>query len=96
MTEYVKGVEYGIQTTDNKEIIVQFCHKVDGVFKDGLTDEEILDMLIARYYNHMNREESGDNVSVYTHLRQAKMHMIKRKKGKIKKSTDGIDKGNGI
>lgn len=96
MTERVKGIEYGISTTDEQEVTVQFCHKVNGEFKHGVTDEEILDMLIARYYNHMNREESKENVTIYTYLRQAKMQMLNRKRAKSKKAIDGNDKGHGL
>lgn len=96
-----KGQIYSLVTTDNKEIPLQFCHRnSEKKFVDGVTDEELVDVLMDRYDHHLFRDDSEQNMKVITFLREIKRLLIQRTKLKsqVVKThvVDGDSKRNDI
>lgn len=79
MTEKIAGLQYGLTATDGEETLITFCHKINAEFKNGVTDEELVEVLIARYMYHLGRVDNQANNQIYIFLRQIKMIMKNRK-----------------
>lgn len=83
MIVHKKGVHYSLVTTDNKEVELIFCHKdKDKKFINGITDEELVRVLVDRYEHHLYRDESHTNINVMTLLKQILGFMFKRIRNK--------------
>lgn len=89
MTEIKPGILYSIRTTDEKEVMLNFCHKDDGKFIHGVTDEELIEVLISRYQRHTVREESRENYQIISLLNTIRYAMKNRRTRKSKASENG-------
>lgn len=102
MVEAKKGKEYLLDTSQTKHdssvlFRVVFCHKDDGGhFIHGVTSEEILKMMIARYVALVEKDSSTENVRALLHLRQAYQAISDRNFSKVKRKARNDSSGNDI
>ena len=69
-----KGIEFLIDTASvpTEKLHVTFCHKDQyGFFKNGVTSEGLLQMLISRYQFLVDKDPSIENKKVLYHLNQS-------------------------
>lgn len=95
-----KGVEFLIDTSDRlikKPVHIVFCHKdVEGKFQNGVTSEDLLDMLISRHSMLADKDPSHENINTLLHLRQARDWMRTRNQLKMQKRKTNDHQGNGL
>lgn len=79
-----EGKEYQLQTVQKKWVRVLFYHKQNDQFVDGLTTEELLEMLINRQAGFSKTtSHDDDNLNALTHLKQALMFLKNRTNRKL-------------
>lgn len=97
-----RGKEYLLTGSDreqsNDPVRIIFCHKTDqGVFINGMTSEEIMQMLIDRQQHFLDKDASSENIQTLLYLKKALDCMTNRNKGKMNsKRTNGDSARNGI
>lgn len=84
------GKRYIVKQTNGNPLELIFCHKDEtGKFVNGVTTEDLLEVLIARqmYFTRDLEHTSAHNLNILSHLQQA-LHSAKRrnysKKEKVK------------
>jgi hypothetical protein len=64
--------------------IISFTQKTeDGKYNDGTTNEEVINMLIERFYHLQSRNFSLENQLIIVLLKDVRRHMAKRLSKKI-------------
>lgn len=101
MQVLINGKEYLLDGSDRlgieKPVHIKFCQKDgDGKFVNGMTSEEILQMLIHRQQHMVNKDGSAENVETLLHLKQAHDCMLNRNRVKLVKNRLGDSKRNDI
>lgn len=93
------GYHYVLETAEKEKAVdIYFCKNVDGKFIDGITNEEIVDLLIARLTFMVKRRPSQENMNALTHAQQTKqwIHVraysknLNKKKNKISHASKGF------
>jgi len=81
------GVEY--QVTDfadnTKHQTIKFTEKLAGLFQQGTTNEEIINVLIDRFYSLQKRNFSAENQCIILLLKNVRQLVAKRLSRKIEK-----------
>jgi hypothetical protein len=91
------GHKYGVQTANGVEVLdIIFCKNEGGQFYDGITNEEILEILMHRVDHFATLKPSQENMNVLTHLMQAKKWMSVRNFKKIQNRKSNDDRRNGV
>lgn len=80
-----QGKEYQLKTVDGKWLRVVFYHKDKDDKCDGVTSEEVLEMLINRHSHMAITSPSEENINTVTHLKQALMFIKARHLNKLRK-----------
>lgn len=77
--------EYALKNfNSDDEQIVRFTERLStGEFKDGTTNEEVINMLIERFYSLSNKRFSVENQIVISHLKDIRRQLAKRLGKKI-------------
>lgn len=84
MKVIIPGERYGISTAQGVEVLeLIFCKSENGEFIDGLTNEEILQVLIHRMECMVKDKPSQENMNILTHLNQSKGWMNVRNLKKL-------------
>ena len=88
-----EGVEYVLSNfnSDQKQRII-FTEKVKGVFNKGTTNEEVITMLIDRFYALQKKNFSAENQCVILLLKNIRQLLAKRltkKINQVNKITNG-------
>jgi hypothetical protein len=81
------GVEYkATDFADNKKFqTIKFTEKVDGKFQAGTTNEEIINILIDRFYSLQKKNFSAENQCIILLLKNVRQLVAKRLSRKIEK-----------
>lgn len=80
----VPGHSYGIHTAKGFPAVdIIFCKMENGEFWDGITNEELVEVLIHRMSFMVQQKPSQENMNALTHLRQTKQWMNVRNLKKI-------------
>ena len=91
------GYKYGIQTANGVEVLdIIFCKKEGEEFLDGITNEELLNILIHRAEYFVRLKPSQENMNVLTHLNQVQKWMSVRNFKKIQKRNSNDNTANGL
>lgn len=93
------GKRYTLQTAQGMDVIdIVFAHKVDGKFVDGITNEELINILEHRVKQLVKTHMTTENLNTLTHIQQAKSWMNARNYQKLKTRKDKKydDSGHGI
>jgi hypothetical protein len=90
------GVKYKLEKTDGSTIDLNFCHKENGIFQHGITNEEVVKLLRDRFEQLLLKEDSTENHRCLIHIMQIQMHLRSRSDYKLKKHGSNGDRGNGI
>lgn len=78
------GQRYEAQTANGVGVFdVIFCKSENGEFVDGLTNEELVEILIHRMEFLVKKKPSQENINTLTHLRQSKSWMHVRNFNKL-------------
>lgn len=95
MKEIEKGTKYELRcysddfTRDINPIVVGFVHNNDGEVIPGTTNEEVINMLIERFYALQLKAPAVDNMIVIHLLKSIRQLLAKRRKRKDgKKDSD--------
>jgi len=84
MEEVIPGIEYTLKNFNTEtHQTVRFVSKDSSGFVDGTTNEEVVNMLIDRYYNLQKKAFSVENQVVIEHLKGARRAMAKRLTKKV-------------
>jgi hypothetical protein len=97
MRVVIPGERYAISTAQNVEVLeLIFCKSENGKFIDGLTNEEVLEVLIHRMECMVKEKPSQENMNTLTHLNQAKGWLNIRNLNKLKKQRSNDNRRTGI
>lgn len=78
------GVAYKLFNFKSEEYqLVQFTEKVDGGFAPGTTNEEVIEMMIDRFYELNKKRFSSENQVVILLLKIIRQQLSKRLSRKI-------------
>jgi hypothetical protein len=86
-----EGKVYTIRTHGGKLINLVFCHNaIDPVtqvkeFQDGITSEDLIEILVRRHKGFCNLSETTENLNIYTLLKQVQIQMDVRRREKYKR-----------
>ena len=81
------GVEYkATDFADNTKFqTIKFTEKKDGKFQDGTTNEEVINILIGRFYSLQKKNFSAENQCIILLLKNVRQLVAKRLSRKIEK-----------
>lgn len=97
MRVIIPGEKYAISTAQGVEVLdLIFCKSENGEFVDGLTNEEILHVLIHRMECMVKDKPSQENMNILTHLNQAKGWLTIRNNNKLKNRKQNDNRRPGI
>lgn len=83
------GQVYTLQTAEGMDVIdIHFCRKVNGTFVDGITNEEMINILVDRLSNLVKNLQIPENVNALRHVQQAKHYINIRNLNKIKRQKE--------
>ncbi len=88
MKEIKEGVIYELSNFGSGTQIVKFTEKVEGTFNDGTTNEEVINMLIERFYTLQKKNYSTENAAILIMLKNVRKLLatrFKRKKENIER-----------
>lgn len=84
-----KGIHFIAEGSNAFVMDIMFCHKNDdGKFVDGLTNEEMVDVMIARFQHLVEKFNSTENINCLHLARKMKVELQERNKLKIKRKSD--------
>lgn len=84
-----KGIHYIANGTNGHSLEVVFCHKDEtGKFVNGLTNEEMIDIMINRFVHLVEKASSEENIQCLLLTRQIKAGLQTRNKNKLKRKED--------
>ena len=80
MREIREGVEYELRNFNTGEAqIVKFTEKLeDGTFNDGTTNEEVINMMIERFYSLQKKNFYIENQVIISYLKDIRKQLSKR------------------
>lgn len=95
-----RGTEYLLFGSDREEsgkpVHIQFCHKNSmGQFVNGMTSEEMMQMMIDRQQHLVEKDTCTENIQTLLYLKQAADCMNQRNLNKMKKKKNEST-GNGV
>lgn len=91
------GQVYTLQTAEGMDAFdISFCRKVGGIFVDGITNEELVNILEDRYKFLAHKTPTLENMKTLTFIQQAKEQINLRNFNKIKQQKRSVHTGNGI
>jgi hypothetical protein len=81
------GVEYQVTDfSDNERFqTIKFTEKLAGTFQEGTTNEEVINILIDRFYTFQKKNFSAENQCIILLLKNVRQLMAKRLSRKIEK-----------
>ena len=81
------GVEYQVTDfSDNERFqTIKFTEKLAGTFQEGTTNEEVINILIDRFYTLQKKNFSAENQCIILLLKNVRQLMAKRLSRKIEK-----------
>lgn len=81
------GVEYQVTDfADNERFqTIKFTEKLAGTFQEGTTNEEVINILIDRFYTLQKKNFSAENQCIILLLKNVRQLMAKRLSRKIEK-----------
>ena len=86
MEEIRKGIEYKLHNFNSEEgQTVVFVEKIDDGFLPGTTNEEVINMMVDRFYALQERKFSVENQCIIIFLKNIRSLLAKRLSRKIKK-----------
>ena len=78
------GVEYALQNFNSEETqSLRFVAKKDGQYQAGTTNEEVINMLIDRFYHLQKVNPSSENQIILNDLKRIRQMLAKRLSTKI-------------
>ena len=82
-----QGVEYQVTDfSDNERFqTIKFTEKLAGTFQEGTTNEEVINILIDRFYTLQKKNFSAENQCIILLLKNVRQLMAKRLSRKIEK-----------
>lgn len=93
----IPGHKYALETANGVEVLeIIFCKKEAGMFYDGITNEELLAVLMDRAQHFVTLKPSQENMNILTHLSQVKNWMGVRNFKKIQNRSINDSKRNGL
>ena len=67
------GYHYSVETANGHQAFdIVFCRNKDGVFVDGVTNEELIDILVSRLHHMVTQKPTTENMNALTHAQQTK------------------------
>lgn len=96
-----RGTEYLLGGSDRvgaeKPLYLKFCHKnAEGAFVNGMTSEEVMEMMIDRQQFLIEKDSSAENIQALLNLRKALDCMKARNSNKMHKKKISDSARNGI
>jgi len=88
MKEIKEGVVYELSNFSSGTQLVKFTEKVEGTFNDGTTNEEVVNMLIERFYSLQKKNFSTENAAILIMLKNVRKLLatrFKRKKENVER-----------
>jgi hypothetical protein len=80
------GVEYKLQNFGSIDgQVIKFTEKVDGTYNPGTTNEEIVNVLVDRFYALQKQNFSSENQCVILLLKNIRQLLAKRLNRKIER-----------
>lgn len=68
-----EGYVYDLQTAEgHPAVTIAFCRKDEGRFVDGITNEELIELLVSRLTYLVKQKPTEFNMNALTHAQQAK------------------------
>lgn len=92
-----EGQRYEAHTANGVPVFdIIFCKLENGEFVDGITNEELVEILIDRMVFLVKKKPSQENINTLTHLRQVKQWMNVRNFKKLNNNRNNDSRGNGL
>lgn len=92
-----EGQRYEAHTANGVPVFdVIFCKMENGEFQDGITNEELVEILIHRMTSLVKKKPSQENINSLTHLRQVKQWMNVRNFKKIENRKGNDSRGTNL
>ena len=93
------GVEYQVTDFSNNERFqtIKFTEKLAGTFQEGTTNEEVINILIDRFYTLQKKNFSAENqciILLRKNVRQLMAKMLSRKIEKVIKYNEDTNSNN--
>ena len=93
------GVEYQVTDFSNNERFqtIKFTEKLAGTFQEGTTNEEVINILIDRFYTLQKKNFSAENqciILLLKNVRQLMAKMLSRKIEKVIKYNEDTNSNN--
>ncbi|NCC41844.1 MAG: hypothetical protein EOM21_21015 [Gammaproteobacteria bacterium] len=88
MKEIKEGVIYELSNFSSGTQTIRFTEKVESLFNDGTTNEEVVNMLIERFYTLQKKNYSTENAAILIMLKNVRRLLatrFKRKKENIER-----------
>lgn len=85
-----EGVEYQLKTVNENFIHLPFFHKDGETFKDGVTMEEVVKVLIDRQRVFLKKSDTSENLNILSHLQQVLYWANQRNYRKVKSKNKAI------
>ena len=97
MMQVIKpGTQYDIDTSNGAYVRITFCHKDEaGQFVHGITNEDLLTVLVDRMLHLVNRNDCQDNIQALLFIKQARQCLVNRNNKKILKRKHDDISANG-
>jgi hypothetical protein len=94
MIEIKEGIIYDLDNFVSGAQRVKFTEKLpDGTFLDGTTNEEVINMLIERFYSLQKKNYSSENATILIMLKNIRRLLALRFKRK-KENTERYEENN--
>lgn len=89
------GIHFIITDSAGKELEIIFSHREDGKYVDGVTSEQILEVMLERqrYFTIDKEKDTKENLSLLIHIKQALQfaRQINWLKGQTRKQQKAIN-----
>jgi hypothetical protein len=81
------GKVYTVRTVGGQLINVVFYHKDEfsGEMVDGITSEELVEVLLHRHRGFMEKVHTTENLNTYTMIMQVREALKQRRRNKVKR-----------
>lgn len=91
------GQIYTLQTASGMDVIdIHFCRRTDNVFVDGITNEELINIIEDRFKNLVKGSPTSENMKTLGGLQEAKHWINIRNRNKLKRQRSHDHTGDAI
>lgn len=96
-----EGYNYSVETAQGHQAFnIAFCRNKEGVFVDGITNEELVNVLVDRLRYMVKQKPTQENMNALTHAEQTKqwihVRSYNKQLHKRKNTLPNANRGNGV